>query len=71
VPAYAFASYVAMSRLHDNRHYLSDVVFGSTVGIISGRTVTRHGREFPVAVTAIPGGALIVYTRRSTPSSGS
>lgn len=64
VPAYAFASYVAMSRLHDNRHYLSDVVFGSTVGIISGRTVTRHGREFPVAVTAIPGGAAIVYSRR-------
>jgi len=70
VPAYAFSSYVAMSRLHDNRHYLSDVVFGATVGIIAGRTVTRHGREFPVAVTAIPGGAMIVYARRPTPSPG-
>jgi membrane-associated phospholipid phosphatase len=57
VPGYMFASYVAISRLHDNRHFLSDVVFGSTVGIISGRTVTRHGREFPVAV--------IMYQRRS------
>jgi membrane-associated phospholipid phosphatase len=65
VPAYAFASYVAVSRLHDNRHYLSDVVFGSTVGIIAGRTVTRHGREFPVAVVAVPGGAAIVYARRT------
>src|SRR5262249_13889217 len=64
VPAYAFASYVAISRLHDNRHYLSDVVFGSTVGIISGRTVTRHGREFPVAVTTVPGGGAITYARR-------
>lgn len=44
VPAYIASSYIAMSRLHDNRHYLSDVVFGSAVGIIAGRTVTRHGR---------------------------
>jgi len=42
-PVYVFSSYVASSRLHDNRHYLSDVIFGATVGIISGRTVTRHG----------------------------
>jgi len=71
VPAYAFSSYVAISRLHDNRHYLSDVVFGATVGIIAGRTVTRHGREFPVTVTAIPGGAMIVYARRPTASPAS
>ena len=71
VPAYAFSSYVAMSRLHDNRHYLSDVVFGATVGIIAGRTVTRHGREYPVTVNAIPGGAVIVYSRRSTPTPAS
>ena len=65
VPGYIFASYVAISRMHDNRHYLSDVVFGSTVGIISGRTVTRHGREFPVAVMAVPGGAEIMYHKSS------
>lgn len=64
VPAYIFSSYVAMSRLPDNRHWLSDVVFGSSVGIIAGRTVTRHGREFPIAVTSVPGGAAIVYVRR-------
>ncbi len=65
VPAYAFASWVAMSRMHDNRHYLSDVVFGSTTGIIAGRTVTRHGRPFPVAMVPIPGGAALVYERRA------
>jgi membrane-associated phospholipid phosphatase len=66
VPAYLFASYVAASRLHDNRHYLSDVVFGSTVGIIAGRTVTRHGREqFPVAVVPVRGGAAVLMTRTS------
>ena len=65
VPAYAFASYVAMSRLHDNVHYLSDVMAGSAVGIIAGRTVTHHGREFPVQAVALPGGFAVVYTRQA------
>jgi membrane-associated phospholipid phosphatase len=64
VPAYIFSSYVAISRLPANRHWFSDAVFGSAVGIIAGRTVTRHGREFPVVVAAMPGGAAIVYVRR-------
>lgn len=64
LPAYALATYVATSRLHDNRHYVSDVAFGSAVGIIAGRTVTRHGRQsFPVQAMAVPGGAAIVYSR--------
>jgi membrane-associated phospholipid phosphatase len=65
VPAYAFATYVAMSRLHDNVHFVSDVAFGSAVGIIAGRTVTRYGhRPFPIAMTAVPGGFAIVYFRQ-------
>ena len=63
VPAYIFASYVAISRLPDDRHWLSDVVFGASVGIIAGRTVTRHGRQFPVALVTMPGGAAILYVR--------
>jgi membrane-associated phospholipid phosphatase len=64
VPAYVFASYVAASRLPANRHWLSDVVFGSTVGIISGRTVTgRELSKYPVTVAAVPGGAEIVFVR--------
>jgi len=63
VPAYIFASYVAISRLPANRHWLSDAVFGSSVGIIAGRTVTRHGREFPVTIAAVPGGAAIMFAR--------
>ena len=63
VPAYGFASYVAISRLPANRHWLSDAVFGSAVGIIAGRTVTRHGRPFPVTAAVIPGGAAVLYVR--------
>jgi membrane-associated phospholipid phosphatase len=65
VPAYIFASYVAISRLPANRHWLSDVVFGSTVGIIAGRTVTSNESErpYPVAVTIVPAGAAVMYVR--------
>ena len=64
VPAYMFASYVAISRLPANRHWFSDTVFGAAVGIIAGKTVTRHGRDFPVWVTPIPRGAAVTYSRR-------
>jgi membrane-associated phospholipid phosphatase len=65
IPAYTFASYVAISRLPANRHWLSDAVFGSAVGIIAGRTVTSHeAHPFPVAVTFVPGGAAVMYVHR-------
>jgi membrane-associated phospholipid phosphatase len=65
VPAYIFSSYVAMSRLPANRHWLSDVVFGSAVGIIAGRTVTSNESErpYPVAIAIIPGGVAVMYRR--------
>ena len=44
VPAYVAAGYVATARVHDNRHYLSDVVFGAAMGIAGERTVMRSGR---------------------------
>jgi membrane-associated phospholipid phosphatase len=62
--AYGIASYVAASRLHDNRHYLSDVVFGAAVGSIAGRTVTEHGRDsWTLVPTAMPGGVAVNLTR--------
>jgi membrane-associated phospholipid phosphatase len=66
VPAYAFASYVAISRLPANRHWLSDAVFGSAVGVIAGRTVTSHESErpYPISVAAVPGGMAVMYVRR-------
>ena len=45
-PTFVIGGYVAASRLFDNRHFLSDVVFGSALGIASGWTVVgRHGRS--------------------------
>jgi len=57
VPVYLFASYVAMSRLHENKHFVSDVAFGATVGVIAGRTVTRPGSDkYALAITPTRGG---------------
>lgn len=65
VPAYTVASYVAISRLPANRHWLSDAVFGASVGIIAGRTITSHeAHPFPVAVNYIPGGVAVMYVRQ-------
>jgi len=57
IPTYLVAAYVAMSRLHDNRHYASDVIFGAANGIVVGRSVTWHGRNFFASPMLVPGGA--------------
>lgn len=41
IPAYVAASYVAASRVQDNRHYISDVIFGAAMGVVAGRTMAR------------------------------
>jgi membrane-associated phospholipid phosphatase len=59
LPAYALAAYVGGSRLAENRHYLSDVLFGAALGVVAGRAVTfGHGaRQFALTPIAVPGGA--------------
>ncbi len=45
VPAYAVAGVIGYSRIVRDKHYLSDVVAGATLGIIVGRAVVRvNGR---------------------------
>lgn len=64
IPTYLVASYVAMSRLHDNRHFASDVVFGAASGVMIGRSVTWHGRNFYAMPMIVPGGAGIMMAAR-------
>jgi len=64
VLGYAIASYVAASRMHDNRHYLSDVVFGAAVGTIAGRTVVHHkADDWALTPVRVPGGVAVVFAR--------
>jgi membrane-associated phospholipid phosphatase len=57
IPTYTIATYVAMSRLVDDRHWASDVVAGATEGIIVGRSVTWHGRNVYASPMLLPRGA--------------
>lgn len=46
LPAFALATYVAVSRVQEGRHFPSDVILGAAIGVLAGRTVTAaHGRR--------------------------
>jgi membrane-associated phospholipid phosphatase len=64
VPAYALATYVAASRVQVQRHYLSDVALGATLGIVAGRSVTigRGDARFALGPSVVPGGAGVNLT---------
>jgi len=61
LPAYAVAAYVGASRIHDRRHYLSDVAFGAALWTVAGRTV-MVGRRHRMTLSVVPanGGAAVV-----------
>ena len=59
IPAYLGAAYIGAARVHDNRHYLSDVTFGAAMGIAAGRTVTlKAGRYGVLLAPAIKPGQI-------------
>jgi membrane-associated phospholipid phosphatase len=70
-PTLLVATYVGTSRIHDNRHFLSDVVFGAALGIATGWTVVgRHGRQdYTLVPVALPGavGAAFVWAPGAAP----
>ena len=61
-PLYALGGYVSVSRMVDNKHWASDVVFGAAVGIVSGRAASfRHGSQsVSVSPSLLPHGFAIV-----------
>ena len=65
LPFIAGALYVGTSRLVDNRHFLSDVMFGAAIGTASGWTVVgRHGKnEYTMMPTPIDRGMMIVISK--------
>jgi membrane-associated phospholipid phosphatase len=64
LPAFSLAGYIAASRVNENRHFLSDVIFGAAVGLAAGHTVTfgRGRTVFELAPLAAPGGGGIHVT---------
>ena len=41
-PAYVLAGLTGLSRIHDDKHYLSDVIFGASLGIALGRGFSQN-----------------------------
>lgn len=64
IPAYTLAAYVAAARISDNKHYLSDVIFGAAIGFASGHTVMLGHRKHSMEITPVPtrGGVALVVT---------
>jgi membrane-associated phospholipid phosphatase len=67
-PMFLAASYVATSRLHEDRHFLSDVMFGASLGVATGWTVVgRHGRSsYAMMPVPVRGGVMVTLIRDST-----
>ncbi len=55
IPLYAFAGFVAFSRLSDNKHFLSDVLIGAAIGTAVGRGVTSiHKKKDNSRLSILP-----------------
>ncbi len=46
IPSYIVATLIAVSRVERGKHFPSDVVFGATIGLISGFTAVRGSEHF-------------------------
>jgi membrane-associated phospholipid phosphatase len=70
LPTMAVATYVAASRLHDNRHFLSDVAFGSALGMATGWTIVgRHGRSaYALLPVPVHGGVELTIIQIARPA---
>lgn len=60
--AYTAATFVAWTRVRDRAHWVSDVVFGASVGLASALAVTRghDSRNWSVTPVVLPGGGGLV-----------
>lgn len=45
LPAYVVAAYTGWSRVRDDKHWISDTVFGAALGVAVGRATVRNGRD--------------------------
>lgn len=64
IPATIAAAYVATARVHDNKHYLSDVIFGGAIGVAAQRTVMLHAGRYGFTVAPAAGSGGVSVTVR-------
>lgn len=64
LPAYAGATYVAISRVHAKRHYPEDVIAGAAIGVATSFFFTRRYQDVAVMPAAGDGYAGITVVVR-------
>jgi membrane-associated phospholipid phosphatase len=72
VPFYGLGGYVSASRMVDQEHFASDVIFGAALGIVSGRAASfGHGpHRVSVSPLAVPRGIAVIGTIGPSPIGG-
>ena len=72
VPAAAVATLVSASRVEQRQHFMSDVAFGTAIGIASARTVTMGhsvgGHRLSIAPQPVPRGVAVMATLNTSGS---
>jgi membrane-associated phospholipid phosphatase len=65
-PAYAIGAYVSVSRMVDNKHWASDVVFGTAIGLVAGRAASFGHVPHRISITPslLPRGVAIFGSLR-------
>ena len=64
LPVYALAGLIGWSRIDERDHDLSDVVFGSALGYVIGKSVARRHRSTKSHIRLVP------YSHPSEPATG-
>ncbi len=69
IPAYSLASFVGLSRINDNAHYLHNVTMGATIGMAYGYALynldqTKNSLSKGLHVFPINDGFIAGFTRR-------
>lgn len=69
IPLYAFAGFVGFTRLSENKHFTSDVLFGAALGTAIGRSTAQAHKKENRRFSLMPysdgegGGLMIVFIR--------
>jgi membrane-associated phospholipid phosphatase len=66
-PAYGVATFVSFSRVNQQRHFLSDMVFGAGLGMAVGWNGTRRLSNWAIAPDVSPSRMAIQVSRVFTP----
>jgi membrane-associated phospholipid phosphatase len=66
-PAYGAAAFVSLSRVNQQRHFLSDMVFGTGLGIAVGWNTTRGPSNWAIAPDVSRERMAITFSRVFTP----